>query len=176
MFQNPMPKPSCQKFRKPIITQKVFVTQSSNIVHCDQHTKKLICADIQAFLKTISLYKLTFFHFLSRGVQQTALAVEMWNCNSWPLDACGGLDLPGDLPIWALTVGMWNCHSQPLDAFTGGVDLPLDLPIWALTLEASWSANMSSNSWNHILPFLMTRCHYIGVDLPVDLPIWALTV
>ena len=42
MFQNPMPKPSCQKSRKTIITQKVLVTQSSNIVHCDQHTQKPI--------------------------------------------------------------------------------------------------------------------------------------
>ena len=48
MFQNPMPKPSCQKPRKNIMTQKVLVTQSSNIVHCNQHTQKPICADFQA--------------------------------------------------------------------------------------------------------------------------------
>ena len=49
--------------RKTIITQKVHVTQSSNIIHCDWHTQKLICADFQAFSNTFSLYKLTFFHF-----------------------------------------------------------------------------------------------------------------
>ena len=52
MFQTPMPKPSCQKFRKTLITQKVLVTQSSNIVHCDWHTQKPICADFQAFSNT----------------------------------------------------------------------------------------------------------------------------
>ena len=73
----PMPKPSHQKFRKTIITQKVLVTQSSHIVHCDWHTQKPICADFQAFSNTFSLYKLMFCHFLSGGVQQTALTVEM---------------------------------------------------------------------------------------------------
>ena len=48
MYQNPIPKSSCQKSRKTIITQKVLVTQSSNIVHCDWHTQKHICADFQA--------------------------------------------------------------------------------------------------------------------------------
>ena len=52
MFQNPMPKPSCQKSGKTIITQKVFVTQSSNIVHSDQHTQTPICGDFQAFSNT----------------------------------------------------------------------------------------------------------------------------
>ena len=42
--------------------------------------------------------------------------------------------------------------------------------------SASWSANMSSNSRNVILPFLTTRCHYWVVDLPGDLPIWALSL
>ena len=77
MFQNPMPKPSCQKFRKTLITQKVLVTQRSHIVHCNWHTQKPLRADFQAFLNTFSLFKLTFFHFLSGGVQQTALTVEM---------------------------------------------------------------------------------------------------
>ena len=72
-----MPRPSCQKFRKTLITQKVFVTQSSNIVHCDQHTQKPTCADFQAFSNTFSLYKLMFFHFFVRGVQQIALILEM---------------------------------------------------------------------------------------------------
>ena len=53
MFQNPMPKPSCQKARKTIATQKVLLTQISNIVHCDQHTQKSICADFQASLFAI---------------------------------------------------------------------------------------------------------------------------
>ena len=72
MFQNPMTKPSCQKCRKTIVTQKVLVTQSSNIVHCNWHTQKLMCADFQAFSNTFSLFKLIFFTFLSRGVKQTA--------------------------------------------------------------------------------------------------------
>ena len=51
MFQNTMPKQFCQKLRKTIITQKVLVPQSSDIVHCDQHTQKPMCADFQAFQK-----------------------------------------------------------------------------------------------------------------------------
>ena len=71
MFQNPIPRPSCHKSRKTIITQKVLVTQRSNIVHWDQHTQKPICADFWAFLNTFSLYKLIFL-FLSGGFKQTA--------------------------------------------------------------------------------------------------------
>ena len=41
MFQNSIPKPSCQKSRKTIITQKVLVTQSLNIVHCSWLTQNL---------------------------------------------------------------------------------------------------------------------------------------
>ena len=73
MFQNPRSKPSCHKSTKTIITQKVLVTQSSNIVHCNWHTQKSISADFQAFLNTFSLFKLTFFNFLSGGVQETAI-------------------------------------------------------------------------------------------------------
>ena len=92
-----------------------------------------------------------------------ALTVEMSYCHSSQLDATTGeVGLPGDVPIWALSLEIWNCHSLPLDGSTRGVDLPVDLPIWALIVETSWSANMSSNSWNLILPFLATRCHYQG--------------
>ena len=50
MFQNPVSWPSHKKCRKTIITQKVPVTQSSNIVHCNQHTQNLhvqICKPLQ---------------------------------------------------------------------------------------------------------------------------------
>ena len=52
MFQNPIPRPSCQKSRKAIITQNVLVTQSSHIVHCVWYTQKHLCADLQAFSNT----------------------------------------------------------------------------------------------------------------------------
>ena len=94
-------------------------------------------------------------------------------CQYWGVDL--PVDLPLHLPIWALTVEMWNCNSWPLDASMGGgrsatssanmssnsktvklpfltirwqyqggrvdlpVDLPLHLPIWAVTVEM----------WNH---------------------------
>ena len=61
-----------KKCRKTMITQKVLITQSSNIVHCNWHTQKPMCADLQAFANTFSLCKLTFFSFLSGGVQETA--------------------------------------------------------------------------------------------------------
>ena len=56
---DPMHKPSCQKSQKNIyniyiITQKVLVTQSSNMMHCNQHTKKPLCTDLQAFLNTFT--------------------------------------------------------------------------------------------------------------------------
>ena len=72
MFQNPVPKPSCQKFRKTIITEKVLITQSSNIVHCNWHTQKPVCANFQAFWNTFPCSDWCFFHCLSGGVQQTA--------------------------------------------------------------------------------------------------------
>ena len=51
-----------------------------------------------------------------------AVTIEIWNCHSWPLDACtgGGVDLPVDMPIWAVTIEIWNCHSWPLDASSRG--------------------------------------------------------
>ena len=58
IFQNPVSKPSCQKSRKTIITQKVLVTQGFNIMHCDWHTQKPACAGFQAFLNTFSMLKL----------------------------------------------------------------------------------------------------------------------
>ena len=54
-----------------MITQKVLVTQNSNLVHCNQQTQKPICADIQAFSNTFSLLKMMgFFSFFVRGVQE----------------------------------------------------------------------------------------------------------
>ena len=67
MFQNPMPKPSCQKSRKAIITQNVLLTQSSNIVHCDQHTQKPICAHFQAFSNTFSPVQIDVFFIFCQG-------------------------------------------------------------------------------------------------------------
>ena len=67
MFQNPISWPSHQKCKKTIITQKVLVTQSYNIVHCDWHTQKPICADLQAFANAFSLCKLTFFQLFCQG-------------------------------------------------------------------------------------------------------------
>ena len=78
----PMPKPCCQKSRKTIITQNVLVRQSSNIVHCDQHTQKPICADLQAFSHTFSLLKLTFvFIFCLTEGQPDPKAPQV---SSWP--------------------------------------------------------------------------------------------
>ena len=51
MFQNPMPKPSCQKFRKTFITEKVLVTQSSDIVYCDLNTRKTCLCRFSSLLE-----------------------------------------------------------------------------------------------------------------------------
>ena len=67
MLQSPISRPSSKKCRKTIITQKVLVTQSSNIVHCDQHTQKPMCVDLQSFSNTFSLYKLMFFSVFCQG-------------------------------------------------------------------------------------------------------------
>ena len=66
-----MYKPSSQKSRKTIVTHKVLVTQSSNIMHHDWHTQKAICADFQAFSNNFSLLKLMwfFFSFFIRGIE-----------------------------------------------------------------------------------------------------------
>ena len=74
MFQNPILRPSCNKSRKTKITQKVLVTQSSDIVHCNWHAHKPVCADIQAFSNTFFLFQLTdfLFFFFSGGVKEKA--------------------------------------------------------------------------------------------------------
>ena len=69
MFQNPMYKHSSQKLRKTVITQKVLVTQSSNIVHCDQHCQNLYVQNLKAF-QTLFPVKIDIFYFLSGGVKQ----------------------------------------------------------------------------------------------------------
>ena len=120
MFQNPMPKPSCQKSRKTIITQKVLVTQSSNIVHCDWHTQKPITANFQAFSNTFSLYKLMwfFFHFLSGGVQQTAKISHFvdfdWENGSKWLEWCivRVQGMPNPMALVSSLYGKWFLKNQ----------------------------------------------------------------
>ena len=73
MFQNPISWPSHNKCRKTIIIQKVLVTQSCNIVHCNWHTQNPICADLQAFANTFPCANWSFFFSLLSGrVQETA--------------------------------------------------------------------------------------------------------
>ena len=82
MFQNPIPRPSCHKSRKPITTQKVLVTQSSNTVHCDQHTQKPICSGYLSLSEHLCpCTNPIFFHFLSGGVKQTAKRFTF--CSFW---------------------------------------------------------------------------------------------
>ena len=69
-----------------------------------------------------------------------------------------GVDLPGDLPLWALTVEMCNI----LDHY--------------ILYQGGRSANMSSNSRNVKLATLGHQMSIWGVDMLLDLPIWALTV
>ena len=124
MFQNPMPKPSCQKSRKTIITQKVLVTYSSYIVHCNWHTQKVICTDFQASW---------FATWCNGGVDLPvdvpiwALTVEMWNCHTWPLDAMGGMS---DCPT--SEEGMPDCN------------LPLQLQYWKFHRKWKWSLESST--------------------------------
>ena len=73
MFQNPISWPSHNKCRKTIIIQKVLVTQSCNIVHCNWHTQYPICADWQALANTFPCANWSFFFSLLSGrVQETA--------------------------------------------------------------------------------------------------------
>ena len=97
----------------------------------------------------------------------------------------GGVALPVDLPIWPVTIPIWNCHSWPLDASTWGGgrfaswymtcnNSNLKLPFLATRClymgctSASWSAYMTCNNRNLKLPFLANRCLYWRV---VDLPV-----
>ena len=67
-----MSKPCYQISWKPIISQKVLVTQSSNIVHCDWHFQKSYMCTCFKSLQKLSLHKLTFFSFFVGGVKWTA--------------------------------------------------------------------------------------------------------
>ena len=90
MFQNPISRPSSKKWRKTIITQKVLVTQSFNIVHCNRHTPNPMCPDLQAFSNIFPCSKWCFFHFLSGAVKNSQkftfcciwLGKMHWNCLS----------------------------------------------------------------------------------------------
>ena len=66
-----------------------------------------------------------------------------------------GVDLPGDLPIWALIVNIQNCHSDQL-ADLQGVDIPGDLlNFWQDRVDPT-------STWN--MQFLDTKCSPVGVD------------
>ena len=123
-----------QKSRKIIITHKVFVPQSFNIVHCYWYTPKPKCADFQAFLNTFYLYKLTFFSYFVGG--SSAKSFNSRNVKL-PLDACG--------------VCGSACWSANMSSNSRNVKLPF-LTNRCLykggNRSASWSANMSTNSRN----------------------------
>ena len=75
ILHNPISWPFHTKCRKTIITQKVLITQRSNIVHCDWHTQKPICIDLQAFANTFSLCKLMgFFSVFCQGEWNLAVS------------------------------------------------------------------------------------------------------
>ena len=68
MFMNLIPRPSCQKSRNIIITQKVLATHSAL---CLAYPETYVCTYASLF-EHFSLFKLTFFHVMSGGVKQTA--------------------------------------------------------------------------------------------------------
>ena len=74
MFQNPISWPSHKKCRKTIITQKVLVTQSSNIVHCDQPYPKTYMCRFGSLCEHFFPVQIDvfFFSFLSGGVQENS--------------------------------------------------------------------------------------------------------
>ena len=69
MFQNPRSTPSCHKSTKTIITQKVLVTQSSNIVHCNWHTKNQY---VQIFKLFEHFFLVQIEHFLIFFVRRSS--------------------------------------------------------------------------------------------------------
>ena len=56
-----------QSFNCMKIASCRVTTVENNIVHCDWHTQKSICADLQAFVNNFSLCKLTCFQFFCQG-------------------------------------------------------------------------------------------------------------
>ena len=142
MFQNPMLKASCQKSRKTIRTQKVLVTQSSNIVHCDQHTQKPLCADFQVFSNTFSLYKLMFFfNFLSGGVKQTATNCTF--CWFW----LGKMQLKG---LSGMYLGFKACQIQWCR-------------FWVSMISSSWKINISGKNFTFCW-FWLGKMHQNGLS------------
>ena len=67
MFHNPMPKPFCQKFRETLITQKVLVTQSSNLVHCDRHIQKTYMCRFSGLFENFFAVQIDNFSFFVKG-------------------------------------------------------------------------------------------------------------
>ena len=56
-----------KKMQKNHNNSKVLVTQNFNIVHCNWHAQKPICADLQAFANTFSCANWHIFQFFVRG-------------------------------------------------------------------------------------------------------------
>ena len=124
MFQIPMLKPSCQKIKKNHHNSKYLSHKSSNIVHCNWHTQKPICAD---FSTSSSASWCNGGLDLPVDVAIWALTVEMWNCHSWPLDALGGMS---DCPT--SEEGMPDCN------------LPLQLWYWIFSRKWKWFLESST--------------------------------
>ena len=117
-------------------------------------------ADMSSNIRNVILPMLTTrYHYwgvdMSVDLPIWALTVEMSYCHSWPLNATtGGW---GRSTSWSANMSPKSInHILPLlttRSHYWGVDLPVDLPLWALTVEATWSASVSSNIRNVILPF-----------------------
>ena len=62
-----------------------------------------------------------------------------------------GVDLPGDLHIWALIVNIQNCHSDQLADLPGrGIDLPGDLPSFCqdrVDPISAWNMQFMDTKW-----------------------------
>ena len=146
MFQNPISKPSSQKSRKNIITQKVLVTQSPYIVHCDWHTQEPICA-VSKLFKHIFPVKFDIFYwkvYLTSGQLDP-----IWYC-CWPPDAS---------TRW---VHLTACQPDPkVDQMSSWPDILLLL----VTRCLYWGYIWAQVNWTQISSTLGHNMPVLGVHL-----------
>ena len=145
MLQNPMPKPSCQKSRKTIITQKAIVTQSSNIVHCYWHTPETYTCTFWSLFKHFFPVQIDvfFFHFLSGGVKQRAKNFTF--CWFW-LGKKHQNGLSGDIfKVW------------------GMLPKPIVHRFWVYTISGSWKITISGKNFTFCW-FWLGKMHWNGLS------------
>ena len=128
MFQNPISWPSHKKCRKNIITQKLLVTQSSNIVHCNRHYPKTYMCTFASLCKHFSPVQIDNFSGFCQGSwgnsqNFTFVDFDWENASKWP-ECC----------IFRVQGMLIQCHRFQVSAISSS----WKITIWGKNFTFCW--------------------------------------